>query len=236
MKDLLSNNRLQNLLMVSLLFSIAFLIHSPYISVFPAHVHAWAQIDRLALVLGYIENNFNLFQPQTFVLNHQFPNYWLSEDASSITAVDLPIHEYIVSLFVKITDCSVVYALRTYTIVLSIVGLFYLYKLNRLIGNNFAGALLVVMFTTTSPLYTYYQGGMLPSIACLSLSIVGLYYFIKYQKDKLNSDFLWSILFLTISALSRTSFAIPLIAVFCYKFFIPEGSYHIICFRLFVLR
>ena len=217
MDELINNRRLINGLLFSFILAFALFMHFPYLNVFPTHVHAWAQTDRLSLVQGFIDNGFNFFLPQTFVMNHQFPNHWFSDDGSPITSVDFPIHEYLIAIFVKLSGTSIVLAFRTYTILFSSLGLFYIYKLNRFLGNDFFIAVFMVLFTSTSPLYTYYQGGMLPSIPCLSLSIIGLYHFIKYRKDKSNKSFIFSMIFLTIAALSRLSFAIPLIAIFSFE-------------------
>jgi hypothetical protein len=71
----------------------------------------------------------------------------------------------------------------------------------------------VVIFTATSPVYVYYQGGFLPTIPSLSNAIIGIYFYFRYLKENENKDFWLSILLLTLAALSRTTFAIPIVAV-----------------------
>ena len=38
-----------------------------YLNEFPSHIHAWAQADRYALSLGFLENGLDFFKPQTYI-------------------------------------------------------------------------------------------------------------------------------------------------------------------------
>ena len=97
---------------------------------FPKFIHGWAQSDRYALAQGFINNGFNLFKPETLVYNHQFPTNWLRPSNSTITAVDFPIHEYMVAIIMTIVNSTAPLVFRLYTLLYSFVGLFFLYKLS----------------------------------------------------------------------------------------------------------
>jgi len=107
---------------------------------------------------------------------------------------------------------------RLYILIYSLFGLFFLYKLAYAITNDYFKSILVIVFAATSPVFVYYQNGFLPTIPSLSNTIIGIYLYYTHLKDNKQSDFVLSIVFLTLAALSRTTFAIPLIAVLCIEF------------------
>jgi hypothetical protein len=63
----------KNIFILSGLLILSFVYHHKYINEFPSHIHAWAQSDRYALSLGFLDNGLNFLKPQTFTYNHQFP-------------------------------------------------------------------------------------------------------------------------------------------------------------------
>jgi len=197
---------------------IAFLNHRLYITDYPSYIHAWSQADHFGITLGFINNNFNFFLPETPVLNHQFPDQWLSSTTHGITSVDFPIHHYIPALLMKLYGENTPVISRLYTLCYSFVGLWAIYKLTLLLSGNQIKSFFVLIFATTSPVFIFYQASFLPSIPSLANSFLGLYFYAKYIKQGNHRSFVYSILFLTLAALSRTTFVIPLIAVFGNEF------------------
>jgi len=194
------------------------LLQKNYINEFPSYIHAWAQSDRYALAKGFINNNFNFFKPETLVLNHQFPDDWEVPSKESITAVDFPIHDYIPAIFMKLSGISSPWIFRVYIMLFSFIGLFFLFKIAMLFTNHFFKSIFVVIFASTSPVFAYYQNGFLPTIPSMAIAFIGIYYYTKYLASHKKNQFNLSILFLTLAALSRTTFAIPLIAVLGLEF------------------
>jgi hypothetical protein len=184
-----------------------------YVREFPSHVHAWSQSDRYALALGFERNNLNFFKPETYVQNHQFPGDFKKADSTSITSVDFPIHDYIPAVIMKISGSRAPIIFRLYILLFSLLGLFYLYRLAFLFNQNFTLSMFVVVFAATSPAYAYYQSGFIPTIPSISLVLIGCYLWVNYGNSKSNSHYVYSILFMTIAALSRTPFVIPLVAL-----------------------
>ena len=189
-----------------------------YLNEFPSHIHAWAQADRYALSLGFLENGLDFFKPQTYIYNHQFPHKWEVPSETSITAVDFPIHDYIPAVLMKITGITSPFVFRFYILLYSFIGLFFLFKLSFVITKDYFKSIFVIIFTATSPVFVYYQGGFLPTIPSLSNTIIGLYFYYCFLKDNKNKDFGISIFFLTLAALSRTTFAISVVALLCVEF------------------
>ena len=222
-------NGMVALLLIAVL---GFVFHYKYLQEFPSFIHAWAQADRYAIALGFLDNNFQLFKPQTFIMNHPFPNNWEVPSKHSITAVDFPIHEYLVSLIMKISDLKDVWIFRSYILFYSFTGLFFLYKISRFLTKDNYKSFLTLILASTSPVFVYYQGSLLPTIPSLTNVIIGIYFYFIHLKDENNKHFHLSIAFLTLATLSRTTFAIPLIAVFFLEFLRIFEKSHLIKLKL----
>jgi hypothetical protein len=193
-----------------LILFLGFIFQFNYINEFPSHIHAWAQSDRYALALGFVENNLNLFKPQTFVMNPQFPGGFKVPSDVSITAVDFPIHEYIVAIIMKMTGINSPWIFRLYTLLYSFAGLFFLYRLSYLLTSDYFKSLFIVIFAATSPVFVYYQSGFLPTIPSLSNIFIGFYFYIKHLKQKDRTSFVMALGFITLATLNRTTFAVCL--------------------------
>lgn len=203
----------KNTLVIVLLIVLSVFFFSKSINEFPSHIHAWSQADRYALALGFVNNGLDFFHPQTYNLNVQFPaKHPISMEG--ITAVDFPIHEYVIAIIMKATHCKQPFVFRLYTLLYSCIGLFFLFKISELFNDkNFWINLLVVAFVFTAPVYTYYMFGFIPSATSFANLVIGFYFYFRYQKLNQLKDFYWSIFFIAIAALSRTPFAIFLIAI-----------------------
>lgn len=195
-----------------------FLSQYKFINTLPLNIHAWAQTDRYALALGFLDNGLDFFQPQTYVFNKQFPDNYESPAEQTITAIDFPIHDYVPALFMKISGDSSPWIFRCYILFYSLIGLYHLYKLAYSLTINKLKSIFIVFFAATSPVFVYYQGGFLPTIPSLSNAIIGLYFYSKYLSDSKKNNFAITIFFLTLATLARTTFAIPLIAIYCLEF------------------
>ncbi len=208
----------QNTVAISVLLLLALLYHWGHLNDFPSHIHAWAQADRYALALGFVENGLNLFQPQTMIYNHQFPDWWMEPSDYTITAVDFPIHDFVPAILMKVTGDHAPFWFRGYILLYSLLGLFFLFRLVRSITQSGAAALFVLVFAATSPLFVYYQANFLPTIPSLANAIIGAYFYHRYLCKGDNRMFWWSSLAFTLAALSRTTFVIPLLAMFGVEF------------------
>lgn len=206
---------IKNLFLLTFLVVISLALHRKELNQFPKYIHAWAQSDYYALSLGFIDNEFDFYHPQNFVQNPQFPDYFHTPKDNGITAADFPIHTYSVALLMKLTGSEEPRVFRSYTLFFSIVGLFALFLLIKELNGSDVKALFVNGLILLSPVYLYYRAGFLPTIPSLSNVIIAYYFYLKYLKTNRFRFFNWSILFFTLATLSRTPFAIFLIAVFC---------------------
>lgn len=172
---------------------------------YPSFIHAWTQSDRYALALGFINNGFDFFHPETFNL----------ATVNGITRVDFPIHEYMVALLMKLTGHHDPVVFRLYTLIYALVGLIFLYRMAALFGDRNFLNLLVPSFIFLCPVYLYYADGFIPSIPSLSNLFIGYYFYFSYQKQNRNSHFTIAVCFMLLAALARLPYFIFLFAVLC---------------------
>ena len=210
--------RKKTFIALALIFILGFIFHNKYINDFPSHIHAWAESDRYALSLGFINNDLNFFQPETFVMNSPFPGDWKVAGKESITAVNFPIHDFITAIIMKVTGVKSPIIFRLYTLIYSFIGLFFLFKLSFLLTKDYCKSIFILIFAATSPVFVYYQGGFLPSIPSLANAIIGVFFYTKYLHKKVNRYFVLSLLFLMIATLSRTTFAVSLFTILGVEF------------------
>lgn len=188
-----------------------------YMDEYPSHIHAWAEQDHYALSIGFINNGFDLFHPETMIYNKQFPSLWKEPSESTITAVDFPIHEYIVALLMKAFGTTSPWVFRLWTLLWGFFGLFFLFRIAFRLTDDWLKSTLVSCIALTSPVYAYFLNGFLPSIPAFSLGIIGLWFYLKYYDNHTKKHFHLSIAFLTLAMLIRTTFAIELIALLCFE-------------------
>ncbi|WP_148235410.1 ArnT family glycosyltransferase [Fluviicola taffensis] len=180
---------------------------------FPGYIHTWAQNDRLALANGFVRNDLNFFEPQNYILNHQFPSNWTIPSYSTNTAVEFPIHDYIPAVFMKLFGTNEPWIFHVYILLYSIVGFFFLYLLSEKICRSKIKAALVVIFAMTSPVYVYYQGGFLPSIPSIANTLIAFYCYALYFEGGGKKWFRWALFFFTFAVLARFTYVIPFFAV-----------------------
>lgn len=206
-----SNNKSVPILVVVLLLFSAFFYHGN-ITLFPAFMHSWTQSDRYALTLGFINNGFDFFHPQTY--------NWMVKNG--ITRVDFPINDYIVALIMKLLGTTSYAVFRIYTLVISLIGLIYLYLLTKKFTASEIKSWLVVFFVFLSPIYVYYQDGFIPTLPALSFTFIAFYHQFCYYENKRKKHFIFSILLLTLAALIRMPFVIILLVTIlqqCWTYF-----------------
>lgn len=179
----------------------------------PTAIHLWAAADWYALALGFLDNGMDFLHPQVNQLNLQFPGTLSIDELEGITAVDFPINPYLVALLMKLFGTTSPMVYRGYTMVLSIIGLFFLFKAVKLKTTQFSWAVFVVALVRFQPSFAYYLDGFMPTQNALSVFFIGLYFFFRYESLLKNRHFFISILFFTLAALMRMPFAIPLIAL-----------------------
>lgn len=179
-------------------------LHAGRFGEFPIHVHAWTQTDRLALAYCYVDNGLDLWHPCTSNL----------ETIEGITAVDLPLTEYLAAVLISISGHQSPAYLHLIHLLLILGAFFALRKLADKLGLDERGVAVVSGFFLFSPVLSYYTIGIIPSIPALAFFVISLYYLeLFFRRNKL-SDVLWLSLFMSLSALIRKPYILHAIALF----------------------
>src|SRR5690606_19562575 len=74
-------------------------------------------------------------------------------------------------------------------------------------------AVLVAVLAGTAPLFVYFQTAIMPTIPSMASAMIGLYFWIRYLISPRKRLYIIAISFLTLAALTRTTFLIPLLAI-----------------------
>ena len=217
MKYELLNKRAWVIVLIFIVF-VGLMIQYPYMNEFPSFIHAWSQADRYSIAIGFINNDLDLFHPETLIYNKQFPHRWNYAFDNTITSVDFPILEYIVAIIMKITGITSPWIFRTCTLLVALLGMFFLYRLSFLITKDWVKSMFVTMVAMTSPVYAYYFNGFIPGIPALTFAIIALYCYVKYLNNNKIKTFCFSLLFITLSVLTRMSFAVVWVALLGFEF------------------
>lgn len=197
----------------TLFLLLGFSLHRKEMNSFPQYIHAWAQSDYYALSRGFIDNGMDFFHPKTFTINPQFSDSFQTADKNGNTSADFPVNPYIVATLMKVFDTENPWVYRSYTLIYSIVGLYFLFLLIKALDGNDIKAFFTVLLVWFSPVYLYYQDGFLPTIPAISNTIIAYYFYVKYIKEQKFNYFKYSLFFVTLATLIRTPFAIYLIAI-----------------------
>ncbi|HBS86477.1 MAG: hypothetical protein A2W91_19870 [Bacteroidetes bacterium GWF2_38_335] len=173
---------------------------------FPKHLHSWSQSDRYALALGYVDNGLDFFYPATYNLRPQ--EDFIPVGETGITGVDMPIHEYLIALVMKVTGSTFPVIFRMYNLLYGLLGLFFLGLLVKRISKNYLLAYVIPVFVFLSPVYHYYLNGFIPSVTSVSSIFIAAWFFYRYFEKENPNDFIIMVLFLCLAVIPRFSFII----------------------------
>jgi hypothetical protein len=199
-------DKYKHLIVFALLLGLCLISQKQYIKEFPKYIHAWSQSDRYALAIGFTKNGMDFFQPQTYYLNTTvFENGELA-NPEGIAAVDFPVNEYVVAVFMKLFKTTSPAVYRFYILIYSFLGLFFLYLIGYKLFKNELLSFASVVLLMFSPVYFYYQSGFLPSITAISNVFAGVYFYLCFVENRKMKNFLFAVALFTLSALVRTPF------------------------------
>lgn len=202
-----------------MLILLSIILYSQNYNESPRGRHQSGMSNYFAVTLRFIDSGFNLSTPKTYCLNPQYSansgksyGYWnySPKDPQGITAIDFPIHQYIIALIMKTLDSNDYSIYRLYMLIISLFGLYYLGKAVHLFTNSFTFSIVLVCSIFLSPTFSFFANNYLISPAALSFIFIAFYHFRKSFYNKRN--YYYFLAFLTISALTRFPFIIIIIA------------------------
>lgn len=183
------------------------------ITTFPQHIHAWAHVDHYSMSRGFIENDFDFFHPQTYTKDKEFQSPKHPNRQSRITSSDFPLVQYSSAVLMKITGTESPVIYRLWMLVISCIGLLFLFKISYFLSSNLWPSLLLPLCLITSPVYLDFQIGFIPTSAAISLFFIGSYYVIVYLYQGSRKKLLIGVMWLSLSAAIRTPLVIPLMGI-----------------------
>lgn len=192
-----------------------FFLHRESYDQMPISKHIWAQTDWYALSIGFVNNGMDLFHPENFQLNLQFPSHMPDAQLSGITAADFPLVPYLSAAIMKLTHSESPIIFRTLAMLLSCIGLYCLFLTVYQNTGRRLIALAVMSMVAFQPIFSYYMNGFIPTPNAIALLLIGIYYLNRYLTSGRLSRFVWGIFFLTLSALVRFPFIMPILAIVC---------------------
>lgn len=179
---------------------------------FPQHIHGWSQSDRYALAIGFLNNGFDFFHPQTFNLNVQFEPIGGLKSYTGITAVDFPFNEFLVALLMKIFGVNP-WVFKSFILLYVCLGLFFVAELCMRFNSNPLWAWLCAVFIFTTPVFTYYANGFLPGMSAWSNAAIGFYFYSIFLQQRQFKPLALALAFFVLAALCRTPFIMCLLAI-----------------------
>lgn len=180
-------------LVVALLYVLAFGHQSVFFK--PKSIHAWRQADSASQFRMYYQEDIPFWTPRWHSFNNGNDNRAASE---------FPITYYVSSRLARLFGYSEAWS-RGLHFMLFALGLFYLFRLGRLLLSNPLWAWFPPLFFLLSPACFYYANNFLPNMPAISLALIGWYYvFAYYHAPAAWRLAAWTALF-TLAALIKPS-------------------------------
>ena len=172
----------------------------------PQSVHKWRQSDCASIALNYYQNGMHFFQPETHNLTSD------GGTTGNACPSEIPALYYTVAGLYKIFGYheSIFRILNT---LLFFIGLFYLFKLFRLLLNDGFWAVLLSVLFLTAPVLVFYGNNFLSNSSALSFSFVGWYYLFRFYKERNQKWFALAMLFFLIAASFKVTALFSLVAI-----------------------
>lgn len=150
---------------------------------FPDFIHGWTQSDRYAIAVNYGQSQPNFFFPAGLNNNPGLRN--AGTDNRGISAMDLPLTEYLVGGMMRLSQNFDPFWFRFIQMLLAAIGLYALWRIliDRGLG---VYSFIPVFMLLGSPTWLYYAVGFIPSISAISMALIGCYFFFARSNLKLG--------------------------------------------------
>ena len=160
----------------------------------PRSTHQWRQADALSFSLNYLNDGMKLFEPKIHA------QYALNGKSVG----EFPIVYYINAFVWKVTGINYITP-RLLILLLSFMGLFFLFKAGKLLLEDGFWSLLLPIVLFTSPVFVFYANNFLVNIPALSFLFGAWYFLLKFRLNFTRKYLIISVLFFAISLLLRST-------------------------------
>jgi len=183
------------ILILDILFHWHEILHVP-----PLESHLWRQTDSLSTIQSYFYDHNSFFKPHTNDYSDFNKNTCLTE---------FPLLYYISSFSWKFTG-EVYWVPRLLNLLLTLVGVFALYKITIHFTKSLFLGIILVFFIFASPTFSIYAISFIPNVPALSFVFFAWFQAVKFYESNLNKHILFCFLALTLACLLKITMAISL--------------------------
>ena len=175
----------------------------------PQSIHAWRQADCASITLNYYQNGMNFFKPQVHNLTSD------NGETGYCSTSEIPVLYFFSASLYKIFGTNE-FIIRLINFLIFFLGLLYLYKIILFLFRDSFWAIAFSITYYTSPVLIYYGNNFLTNVSALSFAIIGLFYFIKYSKDKNKKFLIISLLFFLMGGIFKVTSLMILFSIIFY--------------------
>lgn len=205
MKKLLKHK--SSLLFVVLLIAVAGLYAYQNIIFYqPQSIHKWRQSDCASLTLNYYQGGMQFFKPEVHNLTSKGGTSGLAYTS------EMPFLYYGVALLYQVFGPHD-FIYRILNTLIFLIGIFYLFRLIKLVTNSGVWSILLSLLFFTSPVLVYYGNNFLTNSTELAFSLIGWYYFTEFLFTKKSRSLFTSLIIFFFAASFKITGLLSLFAI-----------------------
>jgi len=168
----------------------------------PHGIHIWRQCDCAQFALNYYTESMNFFEPRLS---------WCTGNDGKMGS-EFPIIYYSAALLYKVFGVHD-YFIRFINLLFFFIGLFYLFKaISLFLEDEFYGLILALM-AFTSPILIDYANNFLPDVPAISLSFIGIYYFLSFHNQNKSRELWKATFFFALAGLIKVTALMSFLAI-----------------------
>lgn len=189
----------------------------------PWSIHQWRQCDCLSIAYNYYKEGMHFFSP---VINWSGP----TGDGKTCTS-ELPWIYYLVACLWHVFGYHE-FIYRMVDTAIAFTGLYFLFKLCRIVLQNGFWSLIISLLLFTSPIFVFYGNNFIVDVPSLSIAFIAWYFFYRFYKNNSTTNFYKWLFFCLLAGLTKITALLSFVPVFLifpielfniYKFR-PEGK------------
>lgn len=192
------------IIIVALLATLSITYYDSLLNKGPLNTHMWRQTDCLSMTKHFSEGS-SLIEPEMHI--QYGDNY-----TSGKSAGEFPILYYTVGSIWKVTGESFM-AYRLFYLLILIAGLLAFFRSLQLVFSSNYWSVVLTLLLFTSPVLAYYGISFLTDAPAFCFALIGLYFFVLYQKRQKIQYIYWFTLFTALAGLSKVSMLIPFVFI-----------------------
>lgn len=168
----------------------------------PQGIHFMRQTDSLSFAAVYYNEGFDFFHPALFNM----------KNIDARAACEFPVLYYITALIYLVCGKQL-FILKILNYLIVMTGVFFTYKMSRLILKDTVFSILIALLLFTSTVFNYYSLNYLPDPAAFGFIMAGWYFFIRYRHYPKRGNLMLSFIFFTLGSLIKVTYLINPIAL-----------------------